>query len=356
MKRLTTCHFTLFFLFSTTLHGQIVINEIRASNSHVELKNTGTSTVNVGTYWLCRFPDYNQLSGITLVCGGDLNLEAGAIATVELEYSLDPEDDELALYFNSDFGNPASIRDYVEWGSSGHVRSMVAQGAIPPQWQMGDFVPSWDDCASIEYDGTGNSSADWVAQDVPSMPCLANTLNGCGLMPLDLIEFNVSQVENGAGIKWKAVHDVTVKSILLEHSLDLKTWAPMHEWIPVGPDFDDGNYNHANIGSGMHYYRLLTAYSDGGLENSEIATLHLCFDENALIISPNPTQGLVDIIVMAIEDVTEVEYELVNAQGDLCLSKYGPTQLQLDLSAFGDGVYFLRIPALGIVERVIKAR
>lgn len=168
----------LLTLSYATLSGQVVINEIIPPNT-VELKNLGGGTVNIGPYTLCRFPNYNQLSTITLVCGGDLMIEAGALVAVNLTYNLGADDDELALYFtNGNFTDPGNIADYVEWGSHGHTRSSVAEAA--GIWTDGDFVPSFTGCASIEYDGSGNASTDWVSQDVATSPCIANTLDGCG--------------------------------------------------------------------------------------------------------------------------------------------------------------------------------
>lgn len=161
-----------------TLTGQIVINEI-IPPSTVELRNLGAATVNISAYTLCQFPSYNQLSNITQVCGGDLMIEGGAIIAVNVTYNLSAANDELALYLmNGSFENPANIIDYVEWGTSGHTRSTVAVAA--GIWTTGDFVPSFAGCASLEYDGVGNASTDWVTQDVATTPCVANTLDGCG--------------------------------------------------------------------------------------------------------------------------------------------------------------------------------
>ncbi len=177
---------------SMTLSGQIVINEIILPDK-VELRNLGASTVNISSYTLCRFPTYNQLSNITLVCGGDLMIEGGAMVTVDLNYTLEAGDDELALYLmNGNFDSPANIIDYVEWGNSGHVRSTVAVAA--GIWTTGDFVPSFTGCASIEYDGTGNASTDWVSQDVATTPCLTNILDGCGASNCDIAGAGLSGV------------------------------------------------------------------------------------------------------------------------------------------------------------------
>jgi hypothetical protein len=106
-------------------------------------------------------------------------IEGGTMIAVTVGITLNANDGELALYIvNGDFGNSGNIVDYVEWGSTGHTRSSVAQAA--GIWSGGDFVPSWTGCASLEYDGSGDSSGDWVSQDVPTSPCLTNSLDGCG--------------------------------------------------------------------------------------------------------------------------------------------------------------------------------
>ncbi|HLF62679.1 MAG TPA: T9SS type A sorting domain-containing protein [Saprospiraceae bacterium] len=351
MKQIFVFLFILVLVNTTSLRSQIVINEMRASNGHVEIKNNGGTTVNIGSYWLCRYPNYNQLSTITLVCG-NLNLVAGALVTVDLTYSLPADDGELGLYVASDFDNPDAIRDYVEWGFHGHVRSSVAEAA--GIWADGDFVPDWSDCVSLEYDGSGDASGNWESQDVPTMPCIANNLNGCSLMPLDLLSFEVSQIENGAWINWRAVHDPTVEKIFLEHSMDQHDWEIMTTWQPQGPDFDQGEYSHHNVASGVHYYRLLTRYIDGSVEPSEIVLLRMCYDDVKVTIWPNPSKETIEVFVQVTEDIPMFDYLLVDTHGRICLKQHGSHQVQLSLSAIPEGVYFLQIPSLGVVQRVIK--
>ncbi len=158
--------------------AQVVINEIIPPNT-VELKNLGAGTVNVSSYTLCQFPVYNQLSNISQICGGDLMMEGGSLIAVTVSININANDGEMALYFmNGSFENPGNMADYVEWGSTGHVRSPVAVAA--GIWTTGDFVPAFTGCASLEYDGAGDASTDWVPQDVPTSPCVENSLDGCG--------------------------------------------------------------------------------------------------------------------------------------------------------------------------------
>jgi hypothetical protein len=74
-------------------------------------------------------------------------------------HSYDSLDDELGLYAVPSYNNPDNILDYVEWGSSGHQRSTVAQSA--GIWTLGDFVMVESGDGSIEFDGFGNSATDW---------------------------------------------------------------------------------------------------------------------------------------------------------------------------------------------------
>ncbi len=151
--------------------GVIVINEIN-SNNEIEIKNNGTQSIDISSYWLCNFPAYDQLSTLTIQCGGDLILDPGELVTVISNFNIDENDGELALYTINSFSDVSAIFDYVEWGSSGHQRSSLAASA--GIWTAGDFVASFSAGNSIEYDGQGNSSSDW-AEDTAS-PCQENSI------------------------------------------------------------------------------------------------------------------------------------------------------------------------------------
>jgi len=336
----------------TTAHGQIVINEIRASDSNIELKNIGASTVDISTYWLCEFPTYNQLNSTATVCG-DLNLDAGEIVMVDLTFSLSATDGELGLYINSDFGNPAGIVDYVEWGSTGHVRSIVAQAA--GIWTAGDFVPAWDDCNSLEYDGSGDLSSDWVPQNEPTMPCIENSLDGCFVLPIQLLSFHVTPIKDGADIRWTGVYDETITHISLQHSIDRSVWNILTTWTPDGPDLVQGEFLHLELPMGFHYYRLVTTYKDGRSEPSGIEYIKMEYDSDKVSIWPNPTTGIVDIVLKNIDPGTEIRYTLKNINGKLCWQQAANASVQINLEGMEAGLFLLEVPGLGIAQRIVYA-
>lgn len=77
--------------------------EVDVANNQVKLTNLEAGT-QPGGYWLCNFPSYLQ----------------------------------VGLYSSESFANPIAIMDYMEYGSSGHPRSSVAETA--GVWTDGDFV------------------------------------------------------------------------------------------------------------------------------------------------------------------------------------------------------------------------
>ena len=145
-------------------HGQIVINEFDPSTGTVELKNTGTSGVNVGSYRLCSFPTYTTVNNLTLESGAYM-LMPGDILAVS-GHSMGQADDELGLYITGAWSSSADILDYVEWGTSNHQRSTVAQGA--GIWTVGDFIAAPMAGTTVSWLGTGNGTADWEVGTSPT--------------------------------------------------------------------------------------------------------------------------------------------------------------------------------------------
>ena len=141
--------------------SQPVVNEISADNT-VEIKNIGTSPIDVSAYNLCSSLSYSQLSNLTLVCG-DLVLDPGDFVVVDLStgpLNVDSADGEMGLYKNSAFSSPDGLCSYVEWGSTAHQRSALAVTA--GVWSTGEFVPAFSAGDALKYDGDGISAMDWT--------------------------------------------------------------------------------------------------------------------------------------------------------------------------------------------------
>ena len=157
-------------LFNVQLNAQIVINEILPGGT-IELKNIGTTTVDVSGYWLCDFPAYQQISNSSLDCGNSV-MAPGDILAVNDFNVVSAADGEMGLYNTNSFGSASALEDYVEWGSTGHQRSSVAVAA--GIWTAGDFVPAFGASESLAYSGTGDNSSSWTASAMTTI-CAENT-------------------------------------------------------------------------------------------------------------------------------------------------------------------------------------
>ncbi len=156
----------LFLPFTGTSDAQIVLSEVGyatvdfgGQSKWVELHNTGSGIADASGLFLCRWPAYSQVSSLS-VLSGDVNIPAGGYLVVAFT-SLETGDGELGLYTNNSFDSAASIRDYVEYGSTGHQRSGRAVEA--GVWVTGDSVPPSQANQSLSDLGTGVGASAWAS-------------------------------------------------------------------------------------------------------------------------------------------------------------------------------------------------
>ncbi len=123
----------------------VVINEF-GNNGQIEILNGTDEAIDISDYWLCDFPNYQQLSALTLECG-DLMLGPGEVVVVS-DFAFDVTGAELGLYTSRSFESSDAIISYVQWGMAGGGRSAVAVGA--GIWAEGFLAPTPTDNQSTQ--------------------------------------------------------------------------------------------------------------------------------------------------------------------------------------------------------------
>ena len=156
-------------IINQEVRAQIIINELKYNDPGgdiIEIKNIGTSTVDISSWWLCtNAGGYQQFSGQNVV-SGSTNLAPGALLVID-GYNLLDGGADLGIYETGNFGNSSDIRAYVKFGAGAPAgRESVAVGA--GIWTTNDFVPDVVAGNSIEYDGIGILSSDWTDQPAPT--------------------------------------------------------------------------------------------------------------------------------------------------------------------------------------------
>ncbi len=164
----------LLILFSSSAMAQssgLLISEVHAGEGWVELVNAGTESIDTGAYFLCNFPSYVPVQGLSVVAGNRV-LAPGEYLAVSFD-ALPPASGEVGLYEPGtfDFGNADDMLDYMEYGSGNHTREPLAvQNGF---WESGAFVavPSVGQSmarASFSVSGSANWEATTPSPGAPN--------------------------------------------------------------------------------------------------------------------------------------------------------------------------------------------
>ena len=102
------------------------INEVLYSTSQdqIEIKNFGTSSVNVSSYWFCSLFSQGQLKDLNVI-NGSLHIPPGGILAVS-GFLLNNSAADIGLYETNSFGSSSAMKDFVQWGSGGNGHESVA--------------------------------------------------------------------------------------------------------------------------------------------------------------------------------------------------------------------------------------
>ena len=144
----------------------IVINEVYylgdSTQDWVELKNTGSDTIDISAWLFCAQFNYSfqTLAGLTLLDGDDLILGPGEIVTLRAWTDLNNTSSDLGLYTSTSFTSPGAMVDYVQWGTpinTGRANVAAAKGiwqeTSPGQY---DFAPTAGPGESLAFGGTNS--------------------------------------------------------------------------------------------------------------------------------------------------------------------------------------------------------
>jgi len=163
----------LILALTSSTQAQVIIDEVQyVGTDRVELRNIGTTNVDITNWWICHLFSYSQISSLSVT--GNLDMAPGDI-TVISGFSLNGTSSDFGIYSSASFGSSAAMQDFVQWGAGGQGRESVA--VAKGIWTAGDFVPTVAGAnSSIEFDGCGIGSAGWTEQTTPTFGALNSTL------------------------------------------------------------------------------------------------------------------------------------------------------------------------------------
>ena len=158
--------------FTISANAQSIrINEIgttvdfEGATTWVELKNTGTTTIDASDLLFCSQFNYPNVGSQPILFGNsDYTIPADGYLVVEAS-TISNGNDEMGLYEagTGNFGNSDNIIDYVMYNGVTSGRANVADNA--GIWIDGEFVPSVESTQTFSFfeDGTDNPVDNWKA-------------------------------------------------------------------------------------------------------------------------------------------------------------------------------------------------
>lgn len=141
---------------------------IFGDNGYVSVTNVGSDAGNLEGWQLCQRPAYYAIGSVEVAAGETVHFTDGNVPglsgqVIDAGGRFGPLQDsggEMGLYADNSFGSSASIRSYVEWGSSPHGRSSVAwQAGI---WPQDAFVESAGAPGLAAKTAVPTSPTDWA--------------------------------------------------------------------------------------------------------------------------------------------------------------------------------------------------
>lgn len=112
--------------------GSVVFGE----SGTIEIGNLGPDAGDLTGFWVAIHPYYLEIPSTVIAPGKAITVSIAEESDPELVIpaagllpTLKSGSGEIGLYSSGGFGDPDAIVDYVEWGSTGHTRSIVAIAA-----------------------------------------------------------------------------------------------------------------------------------------------------------------------------------------------------------------------------------
>ncbi|MBK9014830.1 MAG: T9SS type A sorting domain-containing protein [Saprospiraceae bacterium] len=358
--------------------SQIVLNEI-GSDGRIEIKNIGSTGVNVLGYFVCNGAVCYQLSQLGIICPfppATINpLAPGSILVGESDL-VELDGGEIALFSSSNTTDPLALVDYVQWGSSGHPNESLATTA--GIWPTGGFTAAIPADGSLEYDGSGNEVADWALAFSPS-PCAENG-SGCqviaGTIETDdptlvcvndsIADYVFVSFSGNLSPSWYFVATDSVGTIqdYVPESTSLN-----FEGAPTGTSFIhllsyEGQLIGLEIGGKLDDVQGCIDLSDNTIEITKVGCVsgtHEWEQELAqLVLSPNPAGQVLHLSNLPITKGEGLTFGVYNAFGKLALPPVTVhavnEDILIDTDQLQPGVYFLMISSHGslVVRKFIK--
>lgn len=178
-------------------------------------------------------------------------------------------------------------------------------------------------------------------------------------LPVTLMEFNVTSVENTALLTWQTSAEINTREFRIERSNDATNWVNIGAIKATGDSNKELVYKWTDSLPlpGINYYRLKMVDNDGSYENSMFRSVNIeDFPHNhSLVVYPNPAKDRLNLDV----DLKKVAFvEVLDVTGRRILKQLQPLAT-VEVSSLKAGVYFLHVrfsDSSSVIRKIIISR
>lgn len=198
---------------------------------------------------------------------------------------------------------------------------------------------------NFEFQSTDNGTVQGPAS--AAFPRASGPQFQNGTLPVILSEFKVVSKANGVTLSWKTSLEVNSSHFEIERSSDGKVWNSKGFVNAAGNMSVEQSYSFtdAEPENGTNYYRLKIIDTDAEYEYSQIKTVSFAAASLNVIAGPNPAHSYLSINIITPGN-EPYRLRLINRSGQVVLDqKFAASnnRLQLNVSNYSDGTYFLEV-------------
>ncbi len=170
-------------------------------------------------------------------------------------------------------------------------------------------------------------------------PTLLESLCEAEILSIEsIIGMNATVVDTDISIDWTMDYSSDISHLQLEHGTSLDDLSAI-SYVELDDVRTSYSHIHDNPESGIHYYRIKIYYTNGTTSDTDVVSVVL--HKKDLYIAINPVSDVLRLISSIDYDI--LTYRILNISGQEMVSGQDIDVLEIDVSSYNSGVYYLLI-------------